>query len=73
MGQQTHVNLSKAAKNSLIAVVMKYAWRDKAALLPVLTDSEGTTAQCFVREWNFFQTKYLKRLCVNLSTGWLSE
>ena len=57
MGQQTHVNTSKAAKNSLIAVVMKYAGREKAALLPVLTDSEGTTAQRFVREWNFFQTK----------------
>ena len=41
----THVNTSKAAKNSLIAVVMKYAGREKAALLPVLTDSEGTTAQ----------------------------
>ena len=57
MGQKTHVNISKAAKNSLIAVVMKYAGREKAALLPVLTGSEGTTAQRFVREWNFFQTK----------------
>ena len=36
----------KKIENSLIAVVMKYAGREKAALLPVLTDSEaeGTTA-----------------------------
>ena len=41
----THVNTSKAVKNSLIAVVMKYAGREKEALLPVLTDSEQREQQ----------------------------
>ena len=37
----------KKIENSLIAVVMKYVGREKAALLPVLTDSEAEGTKAF--------------------------